>query len=67
MQPVIAMHLTKKSVKKNLFPFPETQMMMNQWTKISEKENIENADNTDRTTEQWERMIHILYYDIDLQ
>ena len=48
MQPVIAMHLTKKSVKKNL----QTQMMMNQWTKISEKENIENADNTDQTTEQ---------------
>ena len=36
----------------------------NQWKK---KENIENSDNTDRTTEQWERMIHILYYDIDLQ
>ena len=37
----------------------------NQWKK---KENIEKIlINTDRKTEQWERMIHILYYDIDLQ
>ena len=51
MQPVIAMHLTKKSVKKNL----KTQMMMNQWTKYSEKENIENiADNTEQLNNEKE-------------
>ena len=56
MQPVIAMHLTKKTcVKKNLLPFPETQMMMNQWTKYSEKENIENiADNTEQLNNEKE-------------
>ena len=52
MQPVIAMHLTKKSVKKlNL----KTQMMMNQWTKYSEKENIENiADSTEQLNNEKE-------------
>ena len=54
MQPVIAMHLTKKSVKK-LKKNLKTQMMMNQWTKYSEKENIENiADNTEQLNNEKE-------------